>query len=112
MLGHTIEQYLTEPLFAGLATLMGMVWYKLTARRGRRFEPTLWWLFRWFFIFFTLLGYGLATLNYGIRLFKQYPAFAPLIAGLLIAGFIGLAASDWRHAVRREKGLGVSFPSA
>jgi len=72
---HSIEQYLTEPFFAALGVLLGMGWYKLVGRRNRQFEPTLWWLFRWTFVFLTACGYMFATLDALIRLCHSYSIF-------------------------------------
>jgi len=102
---HLFEDYLTEPLFAGLGVLLGMAWYKAVARRHRPFEPTLWWLMRWSFVFVTVIGY---VLNEADRLQQLWPRFhiAEIGAGMIITAlFIILAFLDWRHACAREANM-------
>ena len=105
MSGHFVQQYLMEPVFGTVAVLLVMVWSKLTVRRNRPFEPTLWFVIRWGFILVTLSGYIFATLDRIFSLQKQYPAPCELCILVLITAFVTIAAWDWRRCVRLERNL-------
>ncbi len=103
---HSIEQYLAEPIIAGVGVLLAMAWYKVISRRGRPFEPTLWWLFRWAYVFLVASGYVFATLDALSRFFKVHSVLFALNAGVSLLLFVGLAAVDWKASRRRELSLG------
>lgn len=97
---HFIQQYLMEPVFGAVAVLLAMVWSKLTVRRNRPFEPTLWFVVRWGFILVTLSGYVFATLDHIIKLHTEYPALCTIGIVTLVITFATIAAWDWRRSAR------------
>jgi hypothetical protein len=100
---HLIQQYLMEPVFGAVAVLLVVFWSKLTVRRNRPFEPTLWFVVRWGFILVTLSGYVFATLDKILKLHKEYPGLCSLSILTLLIIFVTVAAWDWRRSSIRER---------
>jgi hypothetical protein len=95
---HKIEPYAVMFVVPAVAVLMGMVWYKLTSRRNRPFEPTLWFVFRWGYILLVLSAPVWANLDRLIALHRSQPAL--FLVGTVAALFVVF---DWRRAVRKER---------
>lgn|SRR5579872_3548386 len=98
-----IEPYLVAFGVPAIAVLMGMTWYKLTSRRTRPFEPTLWWMFRWSYIYLVLLAGVLSQVDYLVALYLAHPTL--FIFGTVIFLFVIFtpAVLDWRRATRKEQ---------
>jgi hypothetical protein len=89
-----------------VGVLLGMGWYKITTRIGRPFEPTLWFVFRWGYIFVFLSGVGASFLGKVLEWysFDRLRFVLSMIAfALALVCFFGLAIADWRRAVEKEQ---------
>jgi membrane-bound metal-dependent hydrolase YbcI (DUF457 family) len=103
MPGQSIEPYIVGLAVPAAAVLMGMAWYKFTSRRNRKFEPTLWFAFRWGFILLLVGEIPLANADNLIRFHRSHPVL--FVLGTLTALFLVFmpAVLDWRRAVKKER---------
>ena len=98
----SIPSYAAPLLLAPIPIVMGMAWYKITSRRNRTFEPTLWWLFRWAYLFEVSVGYG-AVLASRFELWaRAHSLSALLLVTVFLLSFVSAATADWRATRRRE----------
>jgi hypothetical protein len=92
-----------EPVFSAVAMLLVVLWSKLTVRRNRPFEPTLWFVVRWGFILVTLSGYVFASLDQILKVHKEYPGLCSLSILTLLIIFVTVAAWNWRRSSILER---------
>ena|ERR1700690_1862358 len=110
MLNTSVEPYLVIVIVPAISVLLGMAWSKVTSRRNRPFEPTLWFVVRWGYIFLFLAGCGFLKLDDLLQLqttnHKRFQLSLICLALFAIV-FVLVAAADWRRAVRKERASAV-----
>jgi hypothetical protein len=100
-----IEPYVVAPVVAAASVLLCMAWSKLTVRRNRPFEPTLWFVFRWGFILLMAVAYFASVLGRVIRLSRIYPLLSGVCITVAVLAFLYIAALDWRRSARKERSM-------
>jgi hypothetical protein len=103
MPGHSIEPYIVGLGVPTLVVLMGLGWSKLTSRRNRPIEPTLWFVARWTFILLLLSEIPIANGDYLIGLHRRHPGFFAIVTVTSVFAVFTPAVFDWRRAVRKER---------
>lgn len=100
---HPTEPFIVELAVPAVGVLLAMGWYKLTSRRNRPFEPTLWFLFRWGFIVIVLTELVGENADYLLRLHRSNPG--PFILGTVVAIIVVFtpAVLHWRRAVPKDR---------
>lgn len=103
MFSHSIEPYFVGIAIPTMAVLAGMGWYKLTNRRNRPFEPTLWFVFRWGFILLLLLELTLADVDALVAFHHSHTLLFWLATVVILFAVFASALVDWRRAVRKDR---------
>jgi hypothetical protein len=103
MLGHSIEPFVVGLALPAVSVLLGMAWYKLTSRRNRPFEPTLWLVFRWAFVIIVLIEVLLANVDNLISFHRSKPMLFAIGTASAILVVLTPAVIDWRLAARKER---------
>ena len=102
---ESIEPYVVGLAVPAIAVLMGMAWTKLTSRRNRPFEPTLWFVVRWGFILLLLSELPLANVDNLVSFHRSHPLLFVLGAVAAMFAVFTPAVLDWRRAVRKDQEL-------
>lgn len=103
MLSPSIKPYIVGTAIPTVGVLLGMGWYKLTNRRDRPFEPTLWFVFRWAFIFLLLLEPPMAYADFLVAFHHTHPILFWLATVVVLFAVFTPAVFDWRRAARKDK---------